>query len=420
MEKTQLLEIKYDKPNYEAIKKEMKWNEFAVPRLQSLEKEARHWGERTCYSQFRLPVKGERFCLNKFMGWIYEDKDLDSVYQGMCDECHKAWIGITESEPINKEPVEATKSDSMDWYQDQKPINIISWGGGSDSTMLILKYGHEVDEIIMADTGAEEIETYEYIKYFINRLPYDIRQKITIIKNDREGNIDDWHFEKKLQPMPFANRQCTDKWKLRVIHRYIRRTYGTKAVFNMFVGINKDEQIERERPLPTDMQLNFFIEHEMKLSQSDLEKLASRQKISVADYKERVRNALQTGARMKEGKLVGGVQYARNVYPLCEDGIGKADEIEFYKENGLQTPPKSGCYFCPMKSKAEWERQAVEQPILHENTKRIQENSTAKIKIMEMSEKKEAEMRCSCSNGLYDADDDEQVKYEIKLTGRGF
>lgn len=403
-QKSGLLTIQYKKPNYEALKKEKNWEENAKPRLEALAKEQRHRGLKPC-----------SHCGVNIEQWIYEDAETDRCFGAWCEKCYAEM----QSEPINKPTVELQKADSNDWYSESKPIKILSWGGGMDSTVLILKYWNEVDEIIIADTGAEEIETYEYMKYLINQLPWYAREKITVLQNDREGNIDQWHFDHKLQPMPFANRQCTDKWKLRVIHRYIRRVYGTKAVFEMMVGINYDEQLERERPLPTDTQLEFHITNVLKYTSDDLVKQASRQKISVEDYKERLRNALQTGSFNKEGMFSAGIQYARNIYPLCEHKIGKEQEKEIYDELKIQIPPKSGCYFCPMKSKAEWKNLEENHPDLYENTVRIQENSTALIKIMEMSEKKKNEMRCSCSNGIYE-DDEEGQKYEAKLAGRGF
>jgi hypothetical protein len=203
------------------------------------------------------------------------------------------------------------------------------------------------------------------------------------------------------------------------MHNYIRRTYGTKAVFNMMVGINYDEQVERERTLPTDVQLQFHIEEVLKYTTKDLVKLAGRQKISVEDYKEKLRNALQTGSFKKDGTFKAGHQYARNVYPLCEDKIGKEQEKEVFKENGLIVPPKSGCYFCPMKSKSEFKRLEKENPEQYENVLILQEHSKSKtINIIDQKEQKGSQMRCSCSNGIYE-EDEESKRYETKLVNRG-
>jgi len=421
-------------------------------------------------------VSRSKICKGLVQGKIFTDKNTnESKYETVsCSACRGTMfenekITYVQSKTKSKKTGDyVTKilpreinpsmpSTKLDWYQNCKPITILSCGFGKDSVCMVLKYGHLVDEIIFSDTGAEEIETYEYIKYFFAKMPRRIRDKITIIQNDREGKIDEWHYEQALQPMPFANRQCTDKWKIRVIHRYIRKTYGEDAVFDMFVGINYDEQIAREQPLPTDGQLENWFTEQIRKTPEDIAKLAKRQNISVADYRERIRNSMQTGAYIihdctkcgkecnssvhkkcpenkdSQGKAMdapaisthvakGGCQYARNIYPLIEDGIGKNAELEIFKERDIIVPPKSGCYFCPMKGKKEWKKLEENHPNLYENVKKIEEHSKASLKIMNMSVEKKDTMRCSCSNGLYDeeVDDNADLKYVAKkITGRG-
>jgi len=436
-ESTDLIKFDYTKPNYEAIVEELNWNEVAVPRLEVMAKEPRHEGQKPCV-----------FCNKMINAWIYEDEEMNRLYQPLCEICDAE----QRAEKIDLEITINNPRFNGSYYQRSKPIRILSWGVGKDSTALILKYGDIVDEIIFCDTGAEELETYEYLKYFLQKLPSNIRNKITVIKNAELGKIDDWHFGQKMIPMPFANRQCTDKFKLRVIHKYVRKVYGIHAVFDMMVGINYDEALERERPLATDKQLNHYLFEGCRYTQQDLEKLAKRMGVTVEDYKERVRTQMQTGAYIvhkctKCDKEVhssihkkcpkfdkqdapaismhiskGGCQYARNVYPLCDEKIGKDAEMEIYKEYGYEVPPKSGCYFCPMKSKSEWEKTENQNDARYENTLRIQEHSTSRLNILTMSKEKESEMRCSCSNGLYDASEEEaedELAYAVSNTGRG-
>lgn len=405
-ENTGLLKINYTVPNYEQVKLNKNFEQTAKPRIQALEKEAHSLGYKECSFN----------CGELVWTRIYEDEELNNTVGKACDKCYAKNF---HSEPINK-PIQEVfpKHGHDDWYSESRPVKIISWGGGKDSTSLILEMGNEVDEIVLCDTGAEEIETYEYIKYFINTLPRQIRDKITIIKNTNLGNIDEWHYDNKMIPMPFANRTCTDKFKLRVIHQYLRRTYGTRAVFDMIVGINYDEMLERERPLASDEMLEQHIKNVLKLDDEKLVKLANRQKISVEDYKERLRNSHQTGTFDKDGKWKGGLQYCRNIYPLCRRKIGREQEEQIFKENNIVIPPKSGCYFCPMKPKAQFEKMRTEHPDQYENVIRMQEHSRSKtINIIGQKEKHGEQMRCSCNNGIYE-EDDEFREMEAKMKER--
>ena len=343
---------------------------------------------------------------------------MNRTFGKACPQCNAKHFN---SEPAIRPAYKHDKAPHGSWYSANRPIKVLSWGVGMDSTMLVLKYGMDADIIIFSDTGAEEMETYAYLQYIMPKLPYQIREKIVVLENHKMGAIDEWYFDNKLQPMPFADRQCTDKWKVRLIKNYLRNEFGEQAVFEMMVGINYDEQLERERPLPTDVQLEYHIANVLKYDSAKLLTLSKKAKVSVEDYKERLRNALQTGTFNKKGEFVPGLQYLRNVYPLCDHKVGKQQEEEFYKEEGIMIPPKSGCYFCPMKSKAEWNRTATEQPEMYENAKAISNNSTAKIDMMEMSTIKASEMRCSCNNGIYPEEDGaDEVSYQTKkVTGRG-
>ena len=48
-------------------------------------------------------------------------------------------------------------------------MNIVAYGGGTDSTAMIIEcvnHGERIDYILFADTGAEKPHTYEYVKRF--------------------------------------------------------------------------------------------------------------------------------------------------------------------------------------------------------------------------------------------------------------
>lgn len=92
---------------------------------------------------------------------------------------------------------------------------IQSFGAGVNSVALSLILPDSVERVF-ADTGAEQPETYEYLKQHNFHL--------TVLDSPVEGcnNIIDWCH--KLGHGPFRmRRSCTDKFKRRRIEKYIKR-----------------------------------------------------------------------------------------------------------------------------------------------------------------------------------------------------
>jgi len=111
-------------------------------------------------------------------------------------------------------------------------IKYISYGGGVNSTaLMILMEGH-YDEIIFVWHGGDYPVTYDYVEYIQNK-GFDI----TILKPDVEGfdNLYDYCFEKKIIPSRMF-RWCTDKFKLKPIYKYIVKPC------EMMIGICEDEK----------------------------------------------------------------------------------------------------------------------------------------------------------------------------------
>jgi 3'-phosphoadenosine 5'-phosphosulfate sulfotransferase (PAPS reductase)/FAD synthetase len=107
---------------------------------------------------------------------------------------------------------------------------IASFGCGVDSVAMVL-LKPDYDEIIFADTGSEMPETYAYLDYFEKKSGL----KVTKVKS-KHGNIYDYYFGKKAQPTIFM-RDCTSKFKISVIRKYLREKYGKKETFEMNLGI---------------------------------------------------------------------------------------------------------------------------------------------------------------------------------------
>jgi hypothetical protein len=190
-------------------------------------------------------------------------------------------------------------------------IKIASFGCGVDSVAGLL-LNSDYDEIIFADTGSELPETYAYLDYFEKKSGL----KITKVKSHL-GKIYDYYNNKRCFPLP-TFRDCTGKFKIQPIRKYIREKYGKKETFEM----------------------NIFI-----------------------DYSEFHR------------MHTSDVKYAKNVYPLVEQKITREKCIELIKSKGYELPIKSGCFFCPFNTKKKWIELKNNHPDLFQKTLDLEKNA---------------------------------------------
>lgn len=139
-----------------------------------------------------------------------------------------------------------------------KTINVISYGGGTQSTamlLMLLKNNINIDEILFADTQNEEQAIYDQIEIVNEYLKDHYNKSITIISSSsliedqikfykgqlkRVDHIPFWLVDQNgnLGKMPFS--QCSIAYKINPIRRYIRKKYGS-AQINMYIGYSVDE-----------------------------------------------------------------------------------------------------------------------------------------------------------------------------------
>lgn len=141
-------------------------------------------------------------------------------------------------------------------------ITVISNGMGTQSKLipLLLYEKHpklkefwNVDKIvnIFADTGDEENRFYEltmpeYIKYLVeHNYPSLIIKNRKETHNIKEDSMTDYYINQKAMPTR-QFRHCTDKFKIQVIRRYLKETYGRKHEYKILIGFTTDE-IQRVR-----------------------------------------------------------------------------------------------------------------------------------------------------------------------------
>ena len=190
-------------------------------------------------------------------------------------------------------------------------IKIANCGVGVNSVAGILHYGLDAyDEILFSDTGSEKPETYEYLK-FLNE---EKKWNITIINDHYGKSLYDYYIDRKIYPTP-AFRDCTGKFKISPIKRYLRKKYGKKETFLSDIFIDYGEF------------------HRMKTSD---------------------------------------VKYQTLNYPLVMDKIDRDQCVKIIKDAGYPIPMKSGCFMCPFSKKADWIDLKNNHPKLWEDALRLE------------------------------------------------
>lgn len=195
---------------------------------------------------------------------------------------------------------------------------ILSFGGGVNSVALyftLKKHDMPIDEIIFADTGTELPETYEVVEKFKKIAVID-RVVFSTVKSDLSDNLYSYYWDKKCVPSRMR-RDCTAKFKIRAMRKYLRNKYGKEETFTQYIGI-----------------------------------------------------ALEEFHRMKNSD----VKYCTLVYPLVDKKIDREECKRINQENGFAETTKSGCYVCPFTRKQGWIDLLKNHPGLFDKTIALQHN----------------------------------------------
>jgi 3'-phosphoadenosine 5'-phosphosulfate sulfotransferase (PAPS reductase)/FAD synthetase len=182
--------------------------------------------------------------------------------------------------------------------------NYLSFGGGVNSVamqIILLKEGWDFESIFV-NHGTDWPETYEYFDIFQRWLKTNGHRTITVLKPNVQGYSDLYNYYLFRKNVPsIMRRDCTDKFKLRPIYRYIER-----PCFQL-IGIDAGE--------------------------SHRAKIATRK----------------------------GVE---NRWPLIEYEIDRAGCKKIITDAGLPVPMKSGCYICPFQRVSQWKELRRKHPCL--------------------------------------------------------
>ena len=198
-------------------------------------------------------------------------------------------------------------------------MNIISLGGGVQSSALVVlttqgKIDDPATHAVFADTGGEMPETLEWVARLADWSRANGGPEVVTTRRQGPGLLD-YHYsderERDVTPlcvraMPSGGlwkRDCTIRWKIKPIERWLRDQNGSASIVQL--GISYDE-IHRMKPSKT--------------------------------------------------------KWVTNRFPLIELEFTREECRRVFIGAGLSIPPKSACWFCPLRNVGYWEWMAGSDP----------------------------------------------------------
>lgn len=204
--------------------------------------------------------------------------------------------------------------------------HILSFGGGRQTVALLLLMkdifkNNPKAVVVFADTGGEHQETYDYIIDYVVPFCRINNIKFVRVHNKYGKTLYDYCWDKKIVPS-IKFRDCTSKFKISPIRKFIREELGVKRNNPCYVhiGISYDEAT--------------------RMNASD-------------------------------------VLYAKSVYPFV-DGYREIkgrmtvdDCAKIVLDEGWPPVPKSGCWFCPFAKTLD-----LLDPRYNNKTRALEENNS--------------------------------------------
>jgi len=223
-------------------------------------------------------------------------------------------------------------------------MRTFSFGGGVQSTAVLAlqsmgELAEPFDVYLLADTGDEHPDTYDYLEAFHRPLAESCGAELHTLKRTwKDGSTYSIleHIDRLETALPIPvymegddgrpgkpwQRRCTSDWKIEIIDRWLRKNGATAdAPVECGMGISLDE-IHRARP-------------------------------SRVDYK------ILT-------------------YPLLDAGITRAGCYEIINRAGLPPAPRSACFYCPFSSTERWRELRKDRPDLFQRAIELEEELSAR------------------------------------------
>ena len=196
-------------------------------------------------------------------------------------------------------------------------MNVLSMGGGVQTTAMLIMWRDKYDYVIFADPGDEMPETYWYIEQYLK--PYAGDKWITV---RRPGpSLYDNCYQKKEVPY-IQHRECTREFKIQPINKMLSKLGATaKNPAHIDIGISGDET--------------------GRIGKAEKYKVRSRIKH----------------------------------YPLAEQHITRDRCKQIIKDHGWPVPEKSGCYYCGLQPRHMIRKLRYTHPELYRKAMELEKNA---------------------------------------------
>ena len=177
----------------------------------------------------------------------------------------------------------------------------LSFGGGVQTTAMLLMPNRDFDAVVFADTGGEMPETYSYIiaitRPYVEKelgIPFVSVKASIEVGGTMQGTLEDYCLASKKTPS-MQMRWCTDRWKIRPIRKWVKEEFGAPATALMGISVDEAHRV-----------------HDPHWSEYTFS------------------------------------------YPLIERRITREECRRIIRSHGWPLPPKSGCFYCPFQSPKRW------------------------------------------------------------------
>jgi hypothetical protein len=219
-------------------------------------------------------------------------------------------------------------------------MNVVSYGGGTNSTAMIIgmiERGIPIDLILFADTGGEKPWTYEYVDLFDAWLKERGLRIEPLGYTDKDGNRltleDDCLAHGNLPAIAYGWKTCSQKHKIGVQDKLLNNHPECQKIWDKGEKVNK------------------FVGYDA----GEITRILSAKPIDDADKK-----------------------FSR-YYPLYEWDWYRPDCVQAILNAGLPLPGKSSCFFCPSMKTDEILKLREKHPDLLERALRIEDNAKDKF-----------------------------------------
>lgn len=233
-----------------------------------------------------------------------------------------------------------------------EPIHIISLGAGvQSSTMALMAAAGEITPMpkaaIFADTQAEPASVYKWLEWLEKQLPFPV------VRVTRGSLIED--------SLKIRTAKSGNQYTKHAIPAFITET--VKVAKCTGCGEEPETGTSCECGCQT-IQLVDVVKTGMAMRQctSDHKIVIIHQTLNKLRNKKQVVQwigiSVDEAGRMKPAR----VRWLKHIWPLISKDMTRTDCLDWMKQRGFATPPKSACSFCPYHDDNEWIRLKDTEP----------------------------------------------------------